>query len=72
MELQALQKVLSAEAAPDCASDCCFDGVSIDSRTIQSGELFFAINGPRFDGHDYVQAVMERGAAAAVVSRWVD
>ncbi len=72
MELQALQKVLSAEAAPDCASDCCFDGVSINSRTIEPQQLFIALEGPRFDGHDYVQAAMERGAAAAVVSRWVD
>lgn len=30
-------------------------GVSIDSRTIQKGELFFAIIGERFDGHDFIQ-----------------
>jgi UDP-N-acetylmuramoyl-tripeptide--D-alanyl-D-alanine ligase len=42
-------------------------GVSIDSRTVRSGELFVAIRGPRFDGHDFVAAAFERGAAAAVV-----
>jgi UDP-N-acetylmuramoyl-tripeptide--D-alanyl-D-alanine ligase len=42
-------------------------GVSIDSRTVQRGELFVAIRGPRFDGHDFVPAALERGAAAAVV-----
>jgi UDP-N-acetylmuramoyl-tripeptide--D-alanyl-D-alanine ligase len=43
-------------------------GVSIDSRTIRAGELFIAIHGPSHDGHDYVAAAMETGAAAAVVA----
>jgi UDP-N-acetylmuramoyl-tripeptide--D-alanyl-D-alanine ligase len=42
-------------------------GVSIDSRTVRPGELFVAIRGPRFDGHDFIAAAFERGAAAAVV-----
>jgi UDP-N-acetylmuramoyl-tripeptide--D-alanyl-D-alanine ligase len=42
-------------------------GYSIDSRTIQPGELFFAVTGERLDGHDYVAAALERGAVAAVV-----
>ena len=43
-------------------------GVSIDSRTLRDGELFIAIHGPNHDGHDYVAAVMESGAVAAVVA----
>jgi UDP-N-acetylmuramoyl-tripeptide--D-alanyl-D-alanine ligase len=43
-------------------------GVSIDSRTIRAGELFFAIHGPRHDGHDHVAAALERQALAAVVA----
>lgn len=43
-------------------------GVSIDSRTIRAGELFVAILGPSHDGHDYVAAVLEGGAVAAVVA----
>jgi UDP-N-acetylmuramoyl-tripeptide--D-alanyl-D-alanine ligase len=43
-------------------------GVSIDSRTVRAGELFVAIHGPTHDGHDYVAAAMDRGAAAAVVA----
>jgi UDP-N-acetylmuramoyl-tripeptide--D-alanyl-D-alanine ligase len=43
-------------------------GVSIDSRTLRSGELFIAIHGPRNDGHDYVAAVLDKGAVAAVVA----
>ncbi|HEX6736707.1 MAG TPA: UDP-N-acetylmuramoyl-tripeptide--D-alanyl-D-alanine ligase [Vicinamibacteria bacterium] len=46
-----------------------FAGVSIDSRTLRPGELFFAIAGPRLDGHDYVADAARRGAVAAVVHR---
>jgi UDP-N-acetylmuramoyl-tripeptide--D-alanyl-D-alanine ligase len=42
-------------------------GVSVDSRTVAKGELFFAIRGERFDGHDFIDAALERGAVAAVV-----
>jgi UDP-N-acetylmuramoyl-tripeptide--D-alanyl-D-alanine ligase len=42
-------------------------GYSIDSRTLNAGELFFAIKGPRFDGHQFVGQVFQKGAAAAVV-----
>ena len=44
-------------------------GVSIDSRTLQSGDLFVALSGPNFDGHDYVARALEGGAAAALVAR---
>jgi len=44
-------------------------GVSIDSRTIKDGELFVAIKGDRFDGHDFVQDALKRGAWGAVVDR---
>ena len=44
-------------------------GVSTDSRTIGPGDLFFAIRGDQFDGHDYVAQAVSRGAAACVVSR---
>jgi len=46
-------------------------GVSIDSRTIAPGQLFVAVKGPRFDGHEFVAAAIERGAAAAMVHREV-
>lgn len=44
-------------------------GVSIDSRTVQPGDLFVALKGPSFDGHDYVADALARGAAAAMVHR---
>ena len=46
-----------------------FTGVSIDSRTIQSGEIFFALRGEFHDGHDHLREAAERGAALTVVDR---
>ena len=43
-------------------------GVSIDTRTLARGDLFFALRGPNFDGHDFVGAAFERGAWGAVVA----
>ncbi len=48
------------------------DGVSIDSRTTKPGDLFVAIRGPRFDGHDFTADAFAAGAAAAVVERRPD
>jgi UDP-N-acetylmuramoyl-tripeptide--D-alanyl-D-alanine ligase len=54
-------------AEGDFPADDIAEGYSIDSRTIGKGELFFAVKGERFDGHDFVSAALERGATAAVV-----
>jgi len=42
-------------------------GWSIDSRTVQPGDVFFALRGPNHDGHAFVQEVLAKGAIAAVV-----
>ena len=44
-------------------------GVSIDSRTIKTGDLFVAIKGDALDGHAYVRAAFDAGASAAIVDR---
>jgi UDP-N-acetylmuramoyl-tripeptide--D-alanyl-D-alanine ligase len=44
-------------------------GYSIDSRSIQSGDLFFAVQGERLDGHDFVEQALDRGAVAAVINK---
>ncbi len=49
-----------------------FVGVSTDSRKIVPGQLFVALKGPSFDGHDYIGQVHANGAAAALVSQPVD
>jgi UDP-N-acetylmuramoyl-tripeptide--D-alanyl-D-alanine ligase len=47
-------------------------GVSIDSRTVERDDLFIAISGPNFDGHNYVHSALENGAAAAVIAQAVE
>ena len=48
-----------------------FRSVTTDSRNAQEGDLFVALRGDRFDGHDYVSDALHRGARGAVVSRRV-
>jgi len=55
-----------AAAAP---LDAAVNGVSIDSRTLEAGDLFIAIKGVAHDGHDHVARAFEAGAVAAVVAR---
>ena len=45
-----------------------FARVTTDSRALQAGDLFVALSGERFDGHDFVATAFERGAVAALVS----
>ena len=47
--------------------DVVFTGVSTDSRTVTAGELFIALRGDKFDGHDFIATAHERGAVAAMV-----
>jgi UDP-N-acetylmuramoyl-tripeptide--D-alanyl-D-alanine ligase len=56
-------------AAPSSSLNTAVNGVSIDSRTLEAGDLFFAIRGDAHDGHDHVARAFEAGAVAAVVSR---
>src|SRR5208337_1828593 len=56
-------------ATSQCDLRATAQGYSIDSRTVQSGELFFAVKGERFDGHDFVEQALSRGAIAAVVEK---
>ncbi len=53
-------------------ADHAFNGVSTDTRTLKTGELFVALQGPNFDGCDYVGQARNKGAAGAVVPRVVD
>lgn len=42
-------------------------GASIDTRTMVAGQVYFAIVGPRFDGHDFIESACDRGASGIVV-----
>ncbi|ULT71871.1 UDP-N-acetylmuramoyl-tripeptide--D-alanyl-D-alanine ligase [Pseudomonas sp. BC42] len=66
-----LSEVMAPLDARLIAGDARFSGVSIDSRAIQAGQLFVALTGPRFDGHDYLNEVAAKGAVAALVEREV-
>lgn len=65
LRLSELQIPLAAQLH---GSDCEFTAVSTDSRTARSGDLFVALRGERFDGHDYLAQVRDAGAAAALVA----
>lgn len=44
-------------------------GVSIDSRTLQPGDIFVALRGDSLDGHDYISQALSKGAVACIVDR---
>ncbi len=56
-------------AAGDYDPRALAQGYSIDSRTVQSGELFFAVQGDRLDGHDFVEQALSKGAIGAIVRK---
>jgi UDP-N-acetylmuramoyl-tripeptide--D-alanyl-D-alanine ligase len=56
-------------APPSAPLSAPVDGVSIDTRTLAPGDLFFAIQGETSDGHDYVARAFAAGASACVVAR---
>lgn len=45
------------------------DGVCIDSRSVSVGDLFIALEGPKFDGHEFAIEALDKGATAALVSK---
>ncbi len=66
-ELADFLAAVSGDVHGDLRED--ITGISIDSRSLQAGEAFFAIKGENFDGHDFAGAAIKLGAAVAVVSR---
>ncbi|MDF2672033.1 MAG: UDP-N-acetylmuramoylalanyl-D-glutamyl-2,6-diaminopimelate/D-alanyl-D-alanyl ligase [Clostridiales bacterium] len=58
--------------AKNITKDFEINGVSTDSRNIKKGELFIALIGDSFDGHNFIHEVFKRGAAVAVVSRDIE
>ncbi|GAB2667940.1 UDP-N-acetylmuramoyl-tripeptide--D-alanyl-D-alanine ligase [Vibrio panuliri] len=66
LSLSHLASVLNAELIGE---DCTITQVSTDTRNIESGALFVALVGERFDAHDFAHQAVESGAAALLVSR---
>ena len=53
-------------------ADVRFSGVSTDTRTIKPGDLYVALKGERFDGHEFVEQAIANGAVAIVVNQHLD
>ena len=71
LSLQQIADIVNGQLAGFPADLPPINGVSIDTRTLQVGELYIAIKGPRFDGHDYLAQAQAAGAVAALTERWV-
>ena len=66
LDLQAVAGAMGARGDPPPAK---VTGWSVDTRTQGAGDLYFALRGPQHDGHDFVAAALEKGAAGVVVER---
>ncbi|MEZ5830251.1 MAG: Mur ligase family protein [Dongiaceae bacterium] len=60
---------IAAAVAGQTSGEFAASGVSIESRSLERGDLFVALQGPTFDGHDFVAAALQRGAAGALIHR---
>jgi UDP-N-acetylmuramoyl-tripeptide--D-alanyl-D-alanine ligase len=72
LPLSQVAESIAARVVGEADPSAVVTGYSIDSRTIRPGELFFAVKGEKMDGHDFVNAALDKGAVAAVVSRETD
>ncbi len=70
ISVNALARIIKAELAADI--DGSVVGVSTDSRTVKTGDCFFAIAGDNFNGHNFVKEAFAKGAVCAVVSEDVE
>src|SRR3954453_21134658 len=66
LEMEAVASAMNAAGAPPKVKAT---GWSVDTRTQNAGDVYFALRGPNFDGHAFVGAAREKGAAAVVVER---
>jgi UDP-N-acetylmuramoyl-tripeptide--D-alanyl-D-alanine ligase len=64
LDLREVATVMRASGTPRAVP---VGGWSVDTRTLNSGDVFFALRGPNHDGHGFLQAASEKGASAVVV-----
>ncbi len=62
-----LSEVADVLQASSCGDDVQFTGCSTDTRTLSGGEMYIALRGENFDGHDFVDQAISKGAVAAMV-----
>ena len=68
LTIQDIKKVTKAISVHGNVSTV-ITGVSINSRTTKKGNVFIAVKGARFDGHDFIRAAIRKGAVAVIVSK---
>lgn len=66
------QKIIAALGNVSVEGDFNSSKFSIDSRTIKPGEIFIAIKGENFDGHDFIKKAVENGAVAVITEKKLD
>jgi UDP-N-acetylmuramoyl-tripeptide--D-alanyl-D-alanine ligase len=67
LTLQEIAEALQTEPRP--LGSGCVTGWSVDTRTLQPGDAFFALRGPNTDGNAYIEQALQRGAAAVISER---
>lgn len=65
-------KNIAEKIGAEITGDCEFTGVSIDSRTVNPGDLYIAIKGENFDGHSFCEGAVKNGAVAVMCHKEVD
>lgn len=67
-----LNEIASALKGNLIGQDLLMTGVSIDTRTLKAGDLYIAIKGKNFDGHDFISQALQAGASAILVNQKID
>ncbi len=70
--LMTLQQINDIVAGKITGADVDINKISIDTRSLQAGDLYLAIKGDKFDGNDFVEQAEQAGAAALLLERNVD
>ncbi len=66
LDLQRVAEAMRAQGAPPAKQ---VSGWSVDTRTLAPGDVYFALQGPNHDGHNFIRAAVEAGASAVVAQR---
>ncbi len=69
LTIKKLAKIIDTQQAIISSTETIFSGAAIDSRQVRPGNVFFALQGPNFDGHHFLLQAMNHGAVVAVVER---
>ena len=69
MDLNEISRAVNSRSVSGISSTLKIKGVSIDTRTLKPGDLFFALEGEKSDGHSFIGEAIKKRASGIVVSR---